>query len=127
MVKEKLEEKDIEDFEVMLDFSEAWTTDWMTDEAKVKLKDYGIAPPEKSVTDDDFLKSLSGTKIVPCPFAILLKQNYKASLVLRLVNLSIFVILVINPLNILNAYETKNFHPDITSLFNNSFSKCSDS
>jgi ring-1,2-phenylacetyl-CoA epoxidase subunit PaaD len=68
MVKEKLEEKDIEDFEVKLDFSEAWTTDWMTDEAKVKLKDYGIAPPEKSVNDDDFLKSLSGTKIVPCPF-----------------------------------------------------------
>jgi ring-1,2-phenylacetyl-CoA epoxidase subunit PaaD len=26
-------------------FSPAWTTDWMTEDAKRKLKDYGIAPP----------------------------------------------------------------------------------
>jgi len=24
-----------------------WTTDWMTDEAREKLREYGIAPPEK--------------------------------------------------------------------------------
>lgn len=24
-----------------------WTTDWMTDEAREKLRDYGIAPPQK--------------------------------------------------------------------------------
>ncbi len=68
MVHEKLEEKGIEDFEVKLDYSQPWTTDWMTEEAKVKLKDYGIAPPEGSSEDDDFLNSLSNTKIVPCPF-----------------------------------------------------------
>ena len=68
MVREKLEEKQVSDFEVKLDFSEAWTTDWMTEDAKAKLKDYGIAPPEKSGNDDDFLNSLSATKIVPCPF-----------------------------------------------------------
>ncbi len=68
MVREKLEEKRVEAFDVQLDYSEAWTTDWMTEEAKAKLKDYGIAPPEKSTSDDDFLNSLSATKIVPCPF-----------------------------------------------------------
>ena len=68
-VREKMVEKAVGEFEVKLDFSETWTTDWMTEEAKVKLKDYGIAPPEKTEDgDDDFLKSLSSTKIVPCPY-----------------------------------------------------------
>lgn len=28
-------------------FSPAWTTDWMGDEAKGKLREYGIAPPDE--------------------------------------------------------------------------------
>ncbi len=68
MVNEKLHERGVENFTVKLDFAEAWTTDWMTEEAKVKLKNFGIAPPGKTEEDDDFLKSLSGTKIIPCPF-----------------------------------------------------------
>ncbi|MCH2450926.1 MAG: phenylacetate-CoA oxygenase subunit PaaJ [Gracilimonas sp.] len=68
LVNEKLEERGVEEFTVKLDFAETWTTDWMTEEAKGKLKDYGIAPPEKSKEDDDFLKNLSSTKVVPCPF-----------------------------------------------------------
>lgn len=67
MVKEKLVEKGVSNFDVKLDFNETWTTDWMTDEAKIKLKDFGIAPPEKTTNEEDFLKSISGTKIVPCP------------------------------------------------------------
>ena len=27
--------------------SPAWTTDWMTEEGKIKLKEYGIAPPNR--------------------------------------------------------------------------------
>lgn len=68
LVNEKLAERDVETYEVKLDFAETWTTDWMTDEAKVKLKNYGIAPPDKTEEEGDFLKSLSSTKIVPCPF-----------------------------------------------------------
>jgi ring-1,2-phenylacetyl-CoA epoxidase subunit PaaD len=30
---------------VRTSFAEAWTTEWMTDEARRKLKAYGIAPP----------------------------------------------------------------------------------
>ena len=69
-VKLKLAEKGLENFEVKKDFSETWTTDWMTEEAKAKLKDYGIAPPDRTSADDedDFLKSLKSTKVIPCPY-----------------------------------------------------------
>ncbi|MBN2732345.1 MAG: phenylacetate-CoA oxygenase subunit PaaJ [Balneolaceae bacterium] len=67
-IKVKLAEKGVENFEVKKDFSETWTTDWMTEEAKAKLKDYGIAPPGKTTADDDFLKSLKSTKVIPCPY-----------------------------------------------------------
>ncbi|MGM7678644.1 1,2-phenylacetyl-CoA epoxidase subunit PaaD [Microbacterium sp. A94] len=33
------------DVEVRTTLSPAWTTDWMTDTGKQKLRDYGIAPP----------------------------------------------------------------------------------
>lgn len=29
-----------------------WTTDWITDEAREKLRNYGIVPPEKGVNED---------------------------------------------------------------------------
>lgn len=59
----------IQNFEVNKDFSDTWTTDWMTHEAKIKLKEYGIAPPGKTDPDDDFLNSLdSSSKIVACPY-----------------------------------------------------------
>lgn len=43
-----LRQAGIPQFRVETDFREVWTTDWMSDEALVKLKDYGIAPPERS-------------------------------------------------------------------------------
>lgn len=33
---------------VKLVYAPAWTTDWITDEAKEKMRKYGIAPPEHS-------------------------------------------------------------------------------
>jgi ring-1,2-phenylacetyl-CoA epoxidase subunit PaaD len=35
------------DVEVRTVLSPAWTTDWMTDEGRDKLRAYGIAPPER--------------------------------------------------------------------------------
>lgn len=35
------------DVEVRTVLSPAWTTDWMTDEGREKLRAYGIAPPER--------------------------------------------------------------------------------
>ena len=35
-------------------YAPAWTTDWITEEAKQKLKDYGIAPPGMVMDQDLF-------------------------------------------------------------------------
>jgi ring-1,2-phenylacetyl-CoA epoxidase subunit PaaD len=43
--------------------SPAWTTDWMTEEGKAKLKLYGIAPPVGKVIDQQFLEDVK----VECP------------------------------------------------------------
>ncbi len=46
--------------------SPAWTTDWMTEEGKQKLKAYGIAPPnpKQQVCND---KLFSAAEAVQCP------------------------------------------------------------
>lgn len=43
-----LKDNNISDFKVKTVYFPAWTTDWLTDDAKRKLSDYGIAPPEHS-------------------------------------------------------------------------------
>jgi len=68
-IRNKLNEKGIDSYRIITDFKESWTTDWMTDHAKDKLKEYGIAPPVGSADSDDFLTNLKGSqKIVPCPY-----------------------------------------------------------
>jgi len=51
---------------VITSFAEPWTSDWMTTEAKQKLKDYGIAPP--GAASGDSLVIFPKPKAVPCPF-----------------------------------------------------------
>jgi ring-1,2-phenylacetyl-CoA epoxidase subunit PaaD len=43
--------------------SPAWTTDWMSEDGKRKLKEYGIAPPQYRVKD----LGLRIEKDIPCP------------------------------------------------------------
>jgi len=43
--------------------SPAWTTDWMSEAGKQKLKSYGIAPPVGKSFDENYLENL----IVECP------------------------------------------------------------
>ena len=61
---EKLQEEVITSYEIHTSIAPAWTTDWMSERGKKKLKDYGIAPPQdeadKSVLFADPL-------VVPCP------------------------------------------------------------
>lgn len=61
---EKLNEKGLAKVTVSLVLSPAWTTDWLTASGKLKLKEYGIAPPENEV-DKSVL--FSKPTIVPCP------------------------------------------------------------
>ena len=44
--------------------SPAWTTDWITDEGREKLRDYGIAPPSKASNSK---RALFGETVVACP------------------------------------------------------------
>ncbi|MFZ5552811.1 MAG: 1,2-phenylacetyl-CoA epoxidase subunit PaaD [Bacteroidota bacterium] len=61
-----LKNKGVENLKIETVFSPSWTTDWITEEAKEKLKKYGIAPPEKTTPDKSYL-SKSGPKEVECP------------------------------------------------------------
>lgn len=46
--------------------SPAWTTDWMSEEGKKKLKEYGIAPPQprQQVCNNDLF---APNEAIPCP------------------------------------------------------------
>jgi ring-1,2-phenylacetyl-CoA epoxidase subunit PaaD len=44
-IRLKLIEKGFRDISVRQQLSPAWTTDWMSEEGKQKLKAFGIAPP----------------------------------------------------------------------------------
>jgi len=68
-IHKKLRLNGIQNYEMKKDFSETWTTDWIPQEAKQKLKEYGIAPPGKTKEEDNFLHSLKeDKKKVPCPY-----------------------------------------------------------
>jgi ring-1,2-phenylacetyl-CoA epoxidase subunit PaaD len=43
--------------------SPAWTTDWLSEDGRRKLKDYGIAPPQATSSR----RALFGELVVPCP------------------------------------------------------------
>src|SRR5665213_698545 len=43
--------------------SPAWTTDWMTESGKEKLKAYGIAPPAAKTFDKNYFENLT----IECP------------------------------------------------------------
>jgi ring-1,2-phenylacetyl-CoA epoxidase subunit PaaD len=63
-IKEKLTEKGIPYTKVELTLSPAWTTDWISEDGRNKLREYGIAPPENEV-DKSVLFAEPPT--VPCP------------------------------------------------------------
>lgn len=48
-IRETLKREGVDSVEIETIFSTPWTTEWMSDEAKKKLKKYGIAPPVKTV------------------------------------------------------------------------------
>lgn len=54
-IRKKLKEAGIDEVNVELVYSPAWTTDWISDEAKEKLRAYGIAPPEHTSVDKGVL------------------------------------------------------------------------
>ena len=53
------------DVEVRTVLSPAWTTDWMTEDGRRKLRDYGIAPPERRPTGPVLVQL--GSPRLTCP------------------------------------------------------------
>lgn len=49
-------------------YSPAWTTDWLSDEAKAKLKAYGIAPPDRAVVEQPLVPLMSSVRRAACPY-----------------------------------------------------------
>lgn len=53
-------------YKVSTVLSPAWTTDWISDKAKEKLRAYGIAPPEKTSVNKAILLG-KVLRVVKCP------------------------------------------------------------
>ena len=60
-----LNESGIERVNVKEIYQPVWTTDWLSDEAREKLRLYGIAPPEKTSSDKNAI--LGMVKHLACP------------------------------------------------------------
>jgi ring-1,2-phenylacetyl-CoA epoxidase subunit PaaD len=58
-----LEREGIRNSTVRIILSPAWTTDWMSEAGRRKLKDYGIAPPQAGTSR----RALFGVEQVACP------------------------------------------------------------
>lgn len=64
-VRSKLKDNGFETVKINTVYNPAWTSDWLSAEAKLKLQQYGIAPPEESTNDKSFLTGK--TKNITCP------------------------------------------------------------
>ena len=63
-VLDTLREHGIEDVEIRRVLSPPWTTDWISAEGRDKLRQYGIAPPERGAGKRALLR---GERNVACP------------------------------------------------------------
>lgn len=54
---------------VVTQLSPAWTTDWMSEEAKEKLRQYGIAPPHRTADQSNIVRFMPNraSPSVACP------------------------------------------------------------
>lgn len=49
-------------------FSPPWTSDWISEEAKARLKAYGIAPPGPASHEDELVPLRRRAEVLACPF-----------------------------------------------------------
>lgn len=63
-IKSRLNEAGFSSVRVDSVLAPAWTSDWLTDSAREKLREYGIAPPAESVNSP---RRLFGEPAVRCP------------------------------------------------------------
>ncbi|HNP35298.1 MAG TPA: phenylacetate-CoA oxygenase subunit PaaJ [Woeseiaceae bacterium] len=63
-VLDKLHSKGLKDVAIERRLSPPWTTDWITDGAREKLREYGIAPPARASGKRALL---GGNRAIACP------------------------------------------------------------
>ena len=64
-IKTELEKVGFQTIDISYQYSPAWTTDWLDENAREKLQKFGIAPPEGTTSDKKFL--LGEDPTVRCP------------------------------------------------------------
>lgn len=58
MIREELLKRGVKHVDLRVQISPAWTTQWLTDNARQKLREYGIAPPaEETATAGDAISA----------------------------------------------------------------------
>ncbi len=65
-IKRELRAEGYENVKIKLSLSPAWTTDWLSEDGKRKLKEYGIAPPVGATDDKRVL--MGEFSEVSCPY-----------------------------------------------------------
>ncbi len=63
-IRETLANEGHETVNIETVLSPAWTTDWLSEKGRIKLQEYGIAPPEGSI---DKSTLLANAKNITCP------------------------------------------------------------
>ncbi len=63
-VIDALHEQGVKDVVINRVLSPPWTTDWISDEGREKLREYGIAPPEAGASKRAMLQ---GDRAIACP------------------------------------------------------------
>jgi ring-1,2-phenylacetyl-CoA epoxidase subunit PaaD len=66
-VQNTLRTSGLTDVRVEITLSPAWTSDWISVEGRLKLKDYGISPPTCSAAAAEQVIALRRKQSVPCP------------------------------------------------------------
>ncbi len=67
-VIEKLKEHGFSTVKIETIYKPAWTTDWLTETTKQKLKEYGIAPPQKLTLEHLIPLGKQPGQVTQCPF-----------------------------------------------------------
>jgi len=66
-IRDALKRHGVEVADLKTVYAPPWTTDWITDDARRKLKEYGIAPPP-AVVEQPLFGPNRTLERVPCPF-----------------------------------------------------------
>ncbi len=64
-IRSLLKNNGFDQIRIQTTLSPAWTTDWISDAAKERLRAYGISPPEKTSVDKNSL--LGKNRTINCP------------------------------------------------------------